>query len=434
MDTQSPPAVPPELPPLLPQTERVMAQLTAASAVGAALAAVERDDALALADQIALSEIESPPFHEEVRAADFARRLRELGLSDVRVDAEGNVIGVRPGTGTGPRLVFAAHLDTVFAAGTDVKVRRDGERYLGPGISDNARGLAVLLQILRTLNEQGLETIGDVLFVGTVGEEGNGDLRGCKALFATDGAIDGFIAVDGVAVTRILANATGSRRYRVGYEGPGGHSYNAFGNPSATHALGRAIAAISEIEVPDQPRTTFTVGTVKGGTSVNSIAARAEMELDMRSDSGDELGRLEARVLPLLEAAAAAENRRWNAPADKEVKLVLTPIGNRPAGQQAPETPVLQAARAAQAALGIPLLKYSAASTDHNVPVSLGIPATTLGGGGIEGNNHTLREWYEPTRAWQGPQLALLTALALVGVAGVSEPLLAVRTAPPGSR
>ena len=239
MDTQSLPAAPIDLPPLLPQTERVMAQLFAASAVQAALAAAERDTAVTLADQIALSEIESPPFHEDVRAADFARRLRELGLADVRVDAEGNVIGVaRRGAGDGPRLVLAAHLDTVFAAGTDVKVRRDGERYLGPGISDNARGLAVLLQILRTLNEQGLETVGDVLFVGTVGEEGNGDLRGCKALFATDNAIDGFIAVDGVAVSRILANATGSRRYRVGYEGPGGHSYNAFGNPSADARAG----------------------------------------------------------------------------------------------------------------------------------------------------------------------------------------------------
>ena len=431
MDTPSQDTAPVDLPPLLPQTERAMGQLIVAPALQAALAAVRRDDALTLAEQIALSEIESPPFHEEKRAADFARRLRELGLTDVSIDAEGNVIGVRAGTGDGPRLVLAAHLDTVFAAGTDVKVRRDGDRYLGPGISDNARGLAVLLQILRALDEQRIATAGDLLFVGTVGEEGNGDLRGCKALFATDKAIDGFIAVDGVAVTRILANATGSRRYRVGYEGPGGHSYNAFGNPSATHALGRAIAAISEIQVPDEPRTTFTVGTVKGGTTVNSIAASAEMELDMRSDNGDELKRLEASVLPLLEAAAAAENRRWNAPADKEVKLVLTPIGDRPAGQQAPETPVLQAARAAQAALGIPLLKYSAASTDHNVPVSLGIPATTLGGGGAEGNNHTLREWYEPTQAWQGPQLTLLAALALVGMTGVSEPLLARRASRP---
>ena len=333
MDTQSQPAAPIDLPPLLPQTERVMAQLFAAPAVQAALAAAERDTAVTLADQIALSEIESPPFHEDVRAADFARRLRELGLADVRIDAEGNVIGVRRGAGDGPRLVLAAHLDTVFAAGTDVKVRRDGERYLGPGISDDARGLAVLLQVLRTLDEQDVKTVGDVLFVGTVGEEGNGDLRGCKALFATDNAIDGFIAVDGVAVTRILANATGSRRYRVGYEGPGGHSYNAFGNPSATHALGRAIAAISEVRVPDEPRTTFTVGTVKGGTTVNSIAASAEMELDMRSDSGDELERLVAGILPLLEVAAAAENRRWNAPADRQVKLVLTPIGDRPAGR-----------------------------------------------------------------------------------------------------
>lgn len=426
MDTSAP-ATAIELPPLLPPTEQAIAQLMAAPALQAALAAALRDDALTLADQIALSEIESPPFHEDVRAADFARRLRELGLTDVRIDTEGNVIGVRPGTGGGPRLVLAAHLDTVFPAGTDVKVRQEGQRYFGPGISDNARGLAVLLQILRTLTEQDIKTTGDLWFVGTVGEEGNGDLRGCKALFANNPTIDGFIAVDGVAVTRILANATGSRRYRVRYEGPGGHSYNAFGLPSATHALGRAIAAISEVPVPDEPRTTFTVGTVKGGTTVNAIAANAELELDMRSNDGEELKRLEATILPLLEAAASAENRRWNAPADKQIKLVLESIGDRPGGQQPPETSVLQAARGAQAALGIALLKYSAASTDHNVPVSLGIPATTLGGGGAEANNHTLREWYEPINAWQGPQLSLLTALALVGVDGVSQPLLSLR-------
>ncbi len=418
-----------ELPALLPQTEAAIAQLMAAPQVQAALAAAQRDDALTLADQIALTEIEAPPFHEQVRAADFARRLRELGLTDVTTDAEGNVIGVRPGTGNGPRLVLASHLDSVFPAGTDVKVRQEGNRYLAPGISDNTRGQAVLLQILRSLNEQGITTTGDLLFVGTVGEEGNGDLRGCKALFASGIAIDGLIAVDGVSVNRVLFAATGSRRFRVRYEGPGGHSYNAFGLPSATHALGRAIAAISEVQVPAEPRTTFTVGTVTGGTTVNAIAASAAMELDMRSNDGEELKRLEATIMPMLAAAAEAENRRWNAPADKQVKLVLEQIGDRPAGAQPPETSVLQAARGAQAALGIPLTKYSAASTDHNVPVSLGIPATTLGGGGAEGNNHTLREWYEPVNAWLGPQLSMLTALALVGVKGVNEPLLLVRPA-----
>lgn len=433
MDTSAPSAAPVDLPPLLPSTERAMSRVCAAPAVTAALQAIRQDEALTLADQIALCEVEAPPFGEAVRAADFARRLRALGLSDVRQDAEGNVIGVRRGAGGGPRLALAAHLDSVFPAGTDVKVRREGDRCLAPGISDNARGLAVLLQLLRTLEAQRIETVGDLLLVGTVGEEGNGDLRGCKALFAPGHGIDGFIAVDGVAVTRILAHATGSRRYRVGYEGPGGHSYNAFGTPSATHALGRAIAAIADVRVPDAPKTTFTVGTVKGGTTVNAIAAKAEMELDMRSDDGDELTRLEAAVLPLLDAAAAAENARWDAPADRQVKLVLTPIGNRPAGQQQPDCAVLQAARAAQAALGIPLLKYAAASTDHNVAVSLGIPATTLGGGGAEGNNHSLSEWYAPAEGWLGPQLALLSALALVGVAGASEPLLPVREAPPAS-
>lgn len=418
---------PVSLPPLDAQTEATIASLMSSAAVQAALAAIRRDDELTLADQIALTEIESPPFHESVRAADYARRLRELGLTDVRIDAVGNVIGVRPGTGGGPRLAIGAHLDTVFPGGTDVKVRQEGGRYLAPGISDNARGLAVILQVLRSLNEAGIQTQGDLLLVGSVGEEGNGDLRGCKALFSGDHGIDGFIAVDGVAVTRILAAATGSRRYRVRFEGPGGHSFNAFGNPSAIHAMGRAIAALADVRVPEDPRTTFTVGTVAGGTTVNSIAASAVMELDMRSNDGAQLKKLEAGILPLLQAAVDAENQRWSAPADKLVKLILEPIGDRPAGQQPLETSVLQAARGAQASLGIPLLKYSAASTDHNVPVSLGIPATTLGGGGAEGNNHTLREWYEPTLSWQGPQLTLLTALALVGVNGLGTPLLSKR-------
>lgn len=403
----------------------VFDKLSSNQAVSDAITQAQTDEQLTLRDQIELTEIEAPPFHEEVRAANFAERLKALGLESVRIDKEGNVIGIRPGVGNGPRLVLAAHLDTVFPAGTPVKVRQEGTRYYAPGISDDARGLAVILEVLRLMQQYKIETVGDVLFVGTVGEEGNGDLRGSKYLFGSkEEHIDGFISVDGVNINRILHGATGSRRYRAIYEGPGGHSWNAFGNASAIHALGRAIAKIADLHTPEDPRTTFTVGTIVGGTTVNAIAAKAEAEIDMRSINNDALNTLVETVLEILQKAADEENARWNATGDKEIKLKLIPIGHRPGGDQSDDTSVLLAARGAMERLGIPLLKYTHASTDQNVAMSLGIPATTLGGGGSEGNNHNVTEWYDSTDSYLGPQLALLTALSLVGVKELTTPLL----------
>ena len=420
-------AKPLEMPPVLEHVQAAVNQLVASDVVKAAIEAVKRDDEKTLADQIAITEVEAPPFHEEVRAKDFVRRLEELGLK-ASIDEEGNVLARRSGKGNGPTLVLAAHLDTVFPAGTNPKVRREGNRYLAPGISDDARGLAAILQVLRTLQEFKIETVGDILFVGSVGEEGNGDLRGSKYLFNKSGIhIDGFISVDGVNVNRVLCGATGSKRYRVHYDGPGGHSWNAFGTPSAIHAIGRAIAKIADIQTVSDPKTTFTCGTIKGGTTVNSIAAHVEMELDMRSAGAKELDELEARILPIFEQAAKDENARWGYKDEDGVKLTLEPIGHRPGGGQKDDVSVLQAARGAMAALGIPLYSYAFASTDHNVAVNKGVPATTLGGGGKEGFNHNVKEWYEPVEAYQGPQLAMLTSLVLVGVDGVSEPVLEKR-------
>ena len=393
-------AKPLEMPPVLAHVQAAVDKLAACETIKAAIEAVKRDDEKTLADQIAITEVEAPPFHEEVRAKDFVRRLEELGLK-ASIDEEGNVVARRVGKGNGPTLVLAAHLDTVFPAGTNPKVRQEGNRYLAPGISDDARGLAAILQVLRTLQEFKIQTIGDILFVGSVGEEGNGDLRGSKYLFNKSGIhIDGFISVDGVNVNRVLCGATGSKRYRVHFDGPGGHSWNAFGTPSAIHAIGRAIA---------------------------KIAAHVEMELDMRSAGAKELDELEARILPIFEQAAKDENARWGYKDEDGVKLTLEPIGHRPGGGQKDEVSVLQAARGAMAALGIPLYSYAFASTDHNVAVNKGIPATTLGGGGKDGFNHNVKEWYEPVDAYQGPQLAMLTSLVLVGVEGVSEPVLEKR-------
>ena len=396
--------------------------------VQASLQAIKRDEKKTLSDQIAITEIEAPPFHEKMRGLDLMERFKTLGLKDVSMDPEGNVIAVRKGSGNGPLLVLAAHQDTVFPAGTDVKVREENGVYHAPGISDDARGLAVILQVLRTLEEYKIETVGDLYFVCTVGEEGNGDLRGSKYLFHKSSLpIDGFISVDGVDVHRVLSAATGSKRYRVHFDGPGGHSWKNFGLPSAIHAMGRAIAKISDVAPCADPRTTFTCGTIAGGTTVNSIAAHCEMELDMRSAGAKELDEIEANMLPLFEEACQEENARWGAEGDNAVKLRLEPIGHRPGGQQSDEASVLQAARAAMQKLGIELKKYDVASTDHNIAINCGVPATTLGGGGAEGFNHNVREWYDPKDGYLGPQLAFLTALVLLGVKGVTEPVLQKR-------
>ncbi len=399
-------------------------QLKASKAVQKGIDYLAEDHENTIAEQIAINEVPAPPFKETERAKYYLKRLQELGLSDVREDGEGNVFGVYRGTGVGPRIFVSAHLDTVFAEGTDVVVREKEGRLCAPGIADNARGLAVILSVIRAMNEAGIKTVGDIIFGGNVGEEGLGDLRGIKAFFRENGDIDGYITVDGVKEEIITYLATGSRRYEITYRSPGGHSWNAFGLPSAIHALGRAIAKISDVQTPAEPKTTFTVGVITGGTSVNSIAADATMLLDLRSASEAELEKLEVVVMGLLQAAAAEENTRWGSTAiTVDVKLV----GDRPAGQQSPEMPIVQAAWAASEAVGVPPEFGPASSTDANLPMSLGIPAIRLCGGGAEGNNHSLDEWYDPTHGYRGPQKVFMTLLGLVGVAGLTEPLLPKR-------
>lgn len=413
------------LPPINPATEAVFVKLTTHAGVKQAVDFLKADDERTLKDQIELTEIPAPPFKEAVRAQEYQKRLKTLGLTDARMDAEGNVIAVRKGSGNGPVLVVSAHLDTVFPEGTDVKVKVKGNRYEAPGIYDDGRGLASLLSVLRALNQTGLKTVGDIVFVGTVGEEELGDLRGVKALFRDNKAIDGFISLDGLDIGRIVNQATGSRRFRIIYTGPGGHSFSAFGLPSATHALGRAIAKISEVRTIDEPKTTFTVGTLKGGTSVNAIAAEAELGLDMRSNSAVELKKLEDRIMVLARDAADDENKRW----DKKdvIKVEFKLVGDRPAGAGQLDSPMVHAARRSVATVGGEVKSIAASSTDSNLPISLGIPAVTLGSGGVGGGSHGPGEWFSPINAWLGPQSTLLTVLSLVGVDGVTEPLLPKR-------
>lgn len=411
--------------PAAPAVETAFQAILANPKVARTLEDIKADDARTLAEQKRITEIPAPPFKEKVRAEYYLKRFQELGLKDASIDSEGNVIALRKGSGGGrPKLVVSAHLDTVFPEGTDVSVKEKDGAILAPGIGDDSRGLAALLSLLKSINANEIATVGDVMFVGTVGEEELGNLRGVKALFRDHTDIDGFISIDGLGISRVVNQATGSHRFEMIFKGPGGHSFQEFGLPSAIHAMGRAIAKISDLQTPSDPKTTFTVGTVVGGTSVNAIAGEARMAVDMRSNSTEELLKLEARLLDLVKMAVAEENARWKS--DKmtvEIKL----IGDRPAGIVAMDSPIVQATQRAVSTIARgPRVTFAGSSTDSNMAMSLGIPAVTIGGGGEGGNWHSRNEWYKPVDGWLGPQNALLTVLTLAGLDGVSKPVLAV--------
>lgn len=384
--------------------------------VRAALHVIRDDNAWTLGQQVSLCEIPAPPFGEARRAAEYRRRLTALGLRNVRIDTEGNVIAERPGTGDGPTVVIAGHLDTVFPESTDVRTRRVGGRIHGPGIGDDCRGLAVVLAVARAFQRSGVRTNGTVIFVGNVGEEGPGNLRGVRHLYDKElkGRIDYFISVDGTGLG-LTSRAVGSNRYRVTYKGPGGHSYGDFGMPSPIHALGRAISRIADVQVPSTPKTTFNVGIVRGGTSVNSVAFEASMDVDMRSESAQSLADVDARVRRMLAEALDAENARAQDPKAR-LTLVIDTIGIRPAGTQPDTSAIVRAAQAAAGALGF-TVRPGASSTDANVPIGLGLPGIAIDGGGRGDGAHSLDEWYEDgERGWLGPQWAALIVVALVGV------------------
>lgn len=394
--------------------------------VQSALEYIEANEPDALQEQIRLTEIPAPPFMEERRAAYYLEQLKARGLEDAYIDTEGNVIGIRKGTGDGPTLLIAAHLDTVFPEGVDTTVElRDG-RYYAPGIGDDTRGLTALLTVIDTINQFEFETHGDIIFTGNVGEEGRGDLRGVKAIFRDHPEIDGFVSIDGVRLSRITTGGTGSRRFEFQFKGPGGHSFGAFGLPSAIHAMGRAISKIADLQTPQYPKTTFTVGTVGGGTSVNSIAADAVLALDMRSNDVEQLARLEQRAKAVTLEAVAEENARWD---NGEITVDFVLIGDRPAGLTVTSSPIVQVAALAFDAVGIEMEALGISSTDSNVPMALGIPAITIAGGGNGGGAHSPEEWYEHDNSHVGPQTALLIVLALAGLNDVTPAILEERGA-----
>lgn len=389
--------------------------------VTAVLHALQADNQWTLEQQASICEVPAPPFKEMRRSEEYRRRFQALGLQRVRIDAVGNVYGERPGTGGegAPTIVLAGHLDTVFPESTDVRVRREGTRLVGRGISDNCRGLAVVLAVARAFQRADPRHEARIVFVGNVGEEGPGNLRGVRYLFEREmpGEVDYFIAVDGAGLG-ITSRAVGSIRYHAMYKGPGGHSYGAFGIPNPVHALGRAIATIAEIQVSASPKTTFNVGVISGGTSVNSIAFEAAADIDMRSEQLESLRRLDAQVRRALSDALAEENARW--PGDRaaraRIRLEIDTIGVRPTGSQSDTARIVRVAVEAGRTLGFNP-PTGASSTDANLPISLGIPAISIDGGGRGQGAHSLNEWYDDgTNGWLGPQWAALIVARLAGL------------------
>ena len=395
--------------------DAVVRQILDSPQFAAATAFIEKDQPRFVKELIALTEIPAPPFKEARRAKVYLEMLRQAGLADVEMDQEGNVMGVRKGTGGAGLVAVVAHLDTVFPEGTDVKVKRAGTRLNAPGVGDNTRGAALMLAIIRAMQAASFQTTSDILFVGNVGEEGEGDLRGVKFLMQKGkykGRITRFIAIDGGDQSSITRGGVGSRRYRVTFKGPGGHSYGAFGLVNPAYAMGNAIARFSRIQVPQEPKTTFNVGVVSGGTSVNSIPYQMEMLVDMRSVDCAELKKVDDQFLAIVREAVDEENKTRST---REGKVSADPrlIGDRPCGETSLDSPIVQVTAAVVRAFGL-TPAYGISSTDSNLPMSLGIPAVTIGRG-PGARAHALDEWtdVEPKADVQAVQVAMTIILAV---------------------
>lgn len=393
-----------------------------------ALQFIREDDERTLQEQLELCEIPAPSYEERARAEYVEVKFREAGLRDVHIDGAGNVLGSIRGTGKGPTVMLAAHLDTVFPGETEVKVRREGNLYQCPGINDDTRAVAELFTIARAMSRVGLRPQGELIFCANVCEEGLGDLKGVKYIFENRRDIDGFVSIDDPETGGIIYKAVGSLRYEVIFTGRGGHSFTDFGLPNPIHAMGRAIQKISDFQVPEVPRTTFNVGVIHGGTSVNTVSGSASMLVDLRSESPEELERLSREMECAVEQAAEEENLRWEKDGkvcgEEKIRVEIVQRGNRPAGAQKADCPAVQAARNAALLLGMEPELLGACSTDANIPISLGIPALTVGRGGREGGVHTIHEWFEPVESWLGPQRDLLLVLGLGGLEGCVKPAL----------
>lgn len=370
-------------------------------------------------DIVNLTEIPAPSFQEDVRGAAWMEMARGDGLADIQRDTEGNITALRRGAGNGPLVCIAAHLDTVFPPGTELKIRQEGNRLFAPGIGDDTRGLAVLLALARALDAAAIVTRADILFVADVGEEGPGDLRGMRHLFLKGpykDRISAFITLDSPDMERIATTGIGAKRYRVTFRGPGGHSFGAFGIVNPLFAMARAIDELGRVQVPESPRTTFSASVTGGGTSINSIPNEVWTDFDLRSESAEELATLQARFLAIVDAAVAAENDARSIAAGP-ITAETTLTGDRPAGRTDPDSDLVRIAYAAIAAHGF-TPSFEASSTDANIPMSLGIPAIKIGTGGSGGRAHSLEEWIDvtPDPSIRGMAAGLTTLLALAGL------------------
>ena len=386
------------------------------AALGDARGRLAARDAGVVRNQIAVSEIPAPTGDESRRAAWIADRFAALGLDDVRIDRAGNAIGRRAGASNGPAVAVCAHLDTVFPPSTALQVRRDGSRLSGPGIGDNGRGLAAMLALAEEIDGVRIRVRSPIDFVATTGEEGAGDLRGAKAFFAgAAGRVSAAIALDGAGDERVVHRALGARRLRVTYRCTGGHSWAAYGVANPVHAAAAAVAALAALTLPQDPRTALTVGRIGGGIAVNAIPECGWFEVDLRSGSAAVLDRCDRDVRAAVRTAEFAENAR-RASGTQPLTVEIEVIGDRPCGDIPADDPLVLAAVEATRLIGREA-DLATASTDANVPISLGIPAIALGAGGRGGDAHTISEWYDNTDGPLGLARALTIVVATAGLA-----------------
>ena len=402
--------------PILDQFRNEIIQLAEKEVVQKGFDIILELEPATIQDLITLNEIEAPPFEEEERAKAFLEMMVEAGVDSAWIDEEGNAIGLKRGKNGNRKVGFDAHLDTVFPRGTDVKVKVRGDTLFAPGIGDDTRGLALVLAVLKTFNALDIETRDDVFFIGTVGEEGLGDLRGVKHIFNSgDMKIDSWIAVDGGQIGRVNNKGLGSYRYRVTFKGPGGHSWGAFGLANPHHALGKAIELFvlrADKYTSQGPKTSYNVGRIGGGTSINSVPFESWMEIDIRSIAAPRLDTMEAILHAAVREAAMDQNKIKRL--GKDLSYTIEKIGNRPSGELSSETPLVQRAMAATAYFG-KRPQLTRGSTNSNTPIALGIPAVTIGRGGTGAYGHSLNEWWCNDEGHKAIQLAFLLLLSEAG-------------------
>src|ERR1700677_778084 len=419
-----------DVPSVSPSVQQEIARLAALPETRAAFAWLRAEEVQFAAWQLEAARVPAPPFGEAARGEWLQERFRALGLEEVCIDEVGNVFGIRNSgqlakSESRQFTALSAHIDTVFPAGTPLNLRQQGNRLYGPGVSDNGAGVAALLAVAATLRATKIPLAMPIVFIGNVGEEGEGDLRGMRHIFSRAPGEDSIrysLILDGAGSDTIVAEALGSRRFEIIVRGPGGHSWSDFGMPNPIVVLARAIHSFSQSSLPTSPKTSFNVGVIRGGTSVNSIPESASMRVDIRSTSMAEMERLEASLRRALEQAVEAESRasERRISAQKRssgLSCEVVPIGNRPAGELNGNARMLKVIRAVDAHLGN-AAQIQRASTDANIPLSLGREAIAIGGGGVGGGAHTLQEWFDCTGRDLGLKRILLTLLALAGVSG----------------